>query len=226
MDIEGTTTPIAFVHSVLFPYAAQHLPRYVATHLADAEVQRCLEATKATARAESGAVIDDATALGLLLSWIAEDRKHPALKTLQGLVWRQGYADGAYTAEVYDDVPPAMRRWRERGATLGIYSSGSVEAQQLLFRHSDKGDLTPLLHDWFDTAVGPKREPASYRAIAERLQRPAGEILFLSDVEAELDAAAAAGMATTQIIRPGTMPGTRHATAATFAQVAGLDGAR
>jgi enolase-phosphatase E1 len=219
MDIEGTTTPIAFVHEVLFPYAAKHLPAFVAAHAADAEVRRCLDETKATAQAEAGARLDDAGALGQLLVWIAEDRKHPALKTLQGLVWRQGYADGALLSQIYDDVPGALREWAARGLRLGIYSSGSVEAQVLLFRHSDKGDLTPLLGDYFDTAVGPKREPASYRTIAERLGSPAAEILFLSDVEAELDAAAQAGMAPTQIVRPGTRRGERHRSAGPFAEV-------
>jgi enolase-phosphatase E1 len=216
MDIEGTTTPITFVHEVLFPYSARHLPAFISARAQDPTVRRCLDDVAATVQQEEGRRIDDAQAVAQLLAWITQDRKHPALKTLQGLVWRHGYESGAYTAQVYPEVPGCLRAWKDRGLTLGIYSSGSVDAQILLFRHTQDGDLTSLLSQYFDTAVGPKREAASYRRIVQDLQQPAAAVLFLSDIPEELDAARAAGLATLQIVRPGTVAGTGHPTAADF----------
>jgi len=196
MDIEGTTTPISFVHEVLFPYAAQHMPEYLERHGND-----------------TGADLET------LLRWIREDKKEPVLKTIQGKIWKTGYEDGTLKSIVYDDVDDAMRAWKDRGLTLAIYSSGSVEAQKLLFRYTIKGDLTPLLSAYFDTAVGPKRDAASYRTIVGRLALAPDEIHFLSDIPEELDGAREAGMAATQIVRPGTKPTERHATAETFADL-------
>lgn len=193
MDIEGTTTPIAFVHEVLFPYSARHMRRYVDEHGND-----------------TGEDVET------LLRWIKEDKKEPALKTIQGKIWKTGYEDGTLQSIVYDDVDGAMRAWKDRGLMLAIYSSGSVAAQKLLFKYTIKGDLTPLLSAYFDTAVGPKREAASYRAIIAQLRLAPDEIHFLSDIAEELDAAREAGMAATQILRPGTKPAERHATAETF----------
>jgi enolase-phosphatase E1 len=202
-DIEGTTTPIAFVHRVLFPYARERMADFVASgHAALADVP--------------------APQLETLLGWMDRDEKITALKTIQGLLWDAGYRNGDLTAEVYDDVPPALRRWARAGLRLYVYSSGSVPAQKLLFGHTKEGDLTPLFLAYFDTNVGPKREAASYAAIAKGIGLPGSEILFLSDVEAELDAAAAAGLQTCQLVRTqdATPPGTRHATAADFTEIA------
>jgi len=212
-DIEGTTTPITFVHDVLFPYSYEHLAQYVDQHGQDPVVQKCLTDTLETAKKDGRphATRDDAVAQ--LLAWIKEDRKHPALKTLQGLIWRAGYANQAFQAQIYSDVKPALEAWKARSLKLGVYSSGSVEAQKLLFGHTPDGDLTPFFGHYFDTAVGGKRERASYERILQALHLAGPEVLFLSDVPEELVAARAAGLATVQLIRPGTHPasGERHA---------------
>jgi enolase-phosphatase E1 len=202
MDIEGTTTPIAFVHDVLFPYARRELPRFVAAHPDTPPV--------AAALAAAGGVDG-------LLRWIDADMKHGALKTLQGLIWEEGYAAGTLKGDVYPDVPPALAGWRARGMRLGIYSSGSVLAQKLLFAHTNAGDLTGFFAHHFDTAIGAKREAGAYAHILRELELPGPAVAFLSDVEAELDAAATAGLRTLQIVRPGTTPARRHPTAADFA---------
>ncbi len=217
-DIEGTTTPIAFVHQVLFPYSEKHLASFVRRHADDPEVRACLAGTKETARAERGEQLDDASALVQLELWIKEDRKHPALKTLQGLVWRHGYVAGEFQSAVYVDVKPALTRWKAAGLALGVYSSGSVAAQKLLFKFSDQGDLTPLLSCYFDTAVGGKRDAASYLRILSELGLGGDQVAFLSDVEEELDAAKAAGLHPVQIIRAGTKPSQRHATCKDFSE--------
>jgi len=218
-DIEGTTTPITFVHDVLFPYSKARLAEFVRTHANDSRVQNCLEDTKKTVHEEEGHAVSDDEATQQLERWIQQDRKHPALKTLQGMIWRYGYESGTYTSEVYADVRPALERWKERGLGLGIYSSGSVEAQQLLFGHTPTGDMTPLFAHFFDTAVGGKRESSSYQAILTRLSLPGSAVLFLSDVPEELDAAEAAGMRTVQLIRPGTVASAGHQTARDFTEV-------
>ena len=190
-DIEGTTTPITFVHDVLFPFSQRHLRRYVN---------------------------DDATA-SRLLKWIEEDRKEPELKELQGRIWREGYETGELVSEIYPDVKPALARWNQRGLGLGIYSSGSVEAQALLFKHMQEGDLTPFFSHYFDTGVGAKRDAGAYQKIVAKVAVPAGRIIFLSDVVQELDAARTAGMRTVQVVRPGTVAGSAHETAADFGEV-------
>jgi enolase-phosphatase E1 len=205
LDVEGTTTALSFVRDVLFPYSDRHLGPWLAEHAGEPAVAECLDQVRL---AETGPVVE------VLRRWIAEDRKHPALKQLQGLIWRAGYQDGALRGHVFDDVPGCLRRWRQAGMVLAIYSSGSVEAQQLLFRHSTAGDLSPLFQAHFDTRVGGKREPRSYGQIAAALTLPPAAILFLSDVAEELDAARAAGLATLQIVRPGTTPGADHPWAA------------
>lgn len=201
-DIEGTTSSIAFVHEVLFPYSRARLADYVPAHR-DA-VAPILE----TVRAEAGdPALDEAGCISLLLEWHDADRKITPLKELQGMIWAEGFAAGAFTGHIYPDAVAGLRRWHARGIPLYIYSSGSVGAQKLLFGNSDYGDLLPLFAGHFDTAVGGKKEASSYRAIAEALGRPAGEILFLSDVEAELAAAREAGMQVTLLARDG-MPET------------------
>jgi len=214
-DIEGTTSSISFVKDVLFPYARERLPAFVATHTDDPDVQHWLhEAAK-----EAGLV--SATRqeiIDLLTGWIDGDRKSTALKALQGMIWRAGYEDGEYRAHVYPEVPARLREWHAAGKRLYVYSSGSVPAQKLLFGHTDAGDLTPLLTGYFDTETGPKRDAASYRRIAEAIGVAAGEILFLSDVTEELDAARTAGMRTTLLARaPSRCPdGGAHRCVADF----------
>lgn len=217
-DIEGTTTSITFVHDVLFPYSRQALPAFLKEHWNENAVQEYVGMVLATCREESRPLSadDPDSIVATLISWIEEDRKHPGLKGLQGLVWKDGYQKGAFKAHVYDDVAPNLKAWKKRGLRLGVYSSGSALAQKLLFSHTMTGDLTPLFSDFFDTAVGAKREPSSYEAIQKKIGLPPSDILFLSDVEEELDAAKAIGFATTQLVRPGTTPSQRHLCASTF----------
>ena len=208
-DIEGTTSSISFVKDVLFPYARERLPAFVVTHADHADVQHWLhEAAK-----EAGLVsVTQQEIIDLLVSWIDADRKSTALKALQGMIWKDGYANGEYRAHVYAEVPARLRAWHAEGKRLYVYSSGSVPAQQLFFAHTEAGDLTPLFSGYFDTETGPKREAESYRRIADAIGVPAGEVLFLSDIEAELDAAAAAGMRTILLARaPDVCPtGSTH----------------
>jgi enolase-phosphatase E1 len=196
-DIEGTTSSIDFVHQTLFPYARARLRDFLRAHSGDTAVRACLGEVEAIeVRTLS---IDEAA--GILERWIDEDRKLTPLKTLQGLIWAQGYAAGELEGHVYEDTPVALRRWHAQGRKLYVYSSGSVEAQKLIFGHTAHGDLTPLFSGYFDTSVGGKREASSYRAILQQIGYPGREVLFLSDVGEELDAARAAGMQTLQLIR-------------------------
>jgi enolase-phosphatase E1 len=210
MDIEGTTTPIAFVHDVLFAYARAKMTEWCRVHLDDPVLGE-------VARAAPGQPVD-----ATLLGWMARDEKITALKTVQGKIWAEGYGRGAIQGVLYPDVPPALRRWATGGVKLFVYSSGSIEAQKLLFGHSDAGDVSTLFQGFFDTRVGGKREVASYGLICRGTNIPAAEMLFLSDVEAELDAASAAGLLTCQLVRPadGTAASLRHETAAEFGEVA------
>ncbi len=156
----------------------------------------------------------------MLERWNDEDRKATPLKALQGMIWAQGYAAGELKGHVYPDTPVWLKRWHEAGKRLYVYSSGSVEAQQLIFGHSDAGDLTPLFSGYFDTNVGGKREAASYRAILGQIGLPGDEVLFLSDVGQELDAARASGMHTCQLLRDAkAVPAPAHPQARDFSQV-------
>lgn len=213
-DIEGTTSPVAFVHRTLFPFAAAELDGFLDAHGSEPGV--------AAALAETAALAPGGAPRDTLRRWMAEDAKVTPLKTLQGLIWRAGFADGRLRGELYADVAPCLRAWRTAGLRLFVYSSGSVAAQRLLFGHSTAGDVAGLFEGFFDTRVGGKREAASYRAIATGLNLPAREILFLSDVAEELDAAAAAGLLTCQLLRAedGTLPSGRHAEARDFHEVA------
>lgn len=215
-DIEGTTGSIAFVHEVLFPYARRRLGDFVRHHHQQAEVARQLEATREEA-AEPDADLE--RLIAILEGWIQEDRKATPLKALQGMVWEAGYQAGDFTGHVYPDAAEALMRWQAAGCELYVYSSGSVQAQRLLFGHSDLGDLTPLFSGYFDTTTGPKREAESYRRIVEAIGRAPEEILFLSDVVAELDAARAAGLATCQLVREPGMTTGEHPLAASFDEV-------
>ncbi len=202
-DIEGTTSSIDFVHQTLFPYARSRLRTYLRTHVAEVTVQQLLGEIEAIEHADLS--LDDAA--DVLERWIDEDRKHTPLKTLQGLIWRQGYAAGELKGHVYPDTPAALRRWQAQGIKLYVYSSGSVEAQKLIFGHTEHGDLNPLFSGYFDTRVGPKREASSYREILRQTGFGPGQMLFLSDVGEELDAARKAGMQTLQLIRDARAQG-------------------
>ncbi len=207
-DIEGTTTPIDFVHRVLFPYARERIEAYVRRAPDDPAVA-ALVAEKGSPEA----------AIAQLHAWSDADVKATPLKAIQGSIWAEGYADGALRSTIYPDVLPRLRAWRAEGIRLAVFSSGSVPAQRLLFGHTDHGDLVALFDGFFDTTTGPKREAASYRAIAAELGVAPGEVLFLSDVEPELDAAAEAGLRTTLIARDGQVPSGRHPVAGTFAEL-------
>jgi 2,3-diketo-5-methylthio-1-phosphopentane phosphatase len=209
LDIEGTTTPIVFVHRVLFPYAAASVADFLRTRAsgnADAEVSAACQAIRADATPEEAALAPTDAVLAVVRRQMAADVKATGLKQLQGLIWRHGYESGALRGEVYEDVPLSLRRWQEEGRPVAIYSSGSRLAQQLLFRYSVAGDLSPYLCGYYDTTSGAKREPKSYARIAAAWQRDPASILFASDVPAECEAAAAAGMEAVLIMRPGNPP--------------------
>ena len=220
MDIEGTTTSVAFVYETLFPYFKRRIHDFLRNRTTLLSVAEPLRLAQNTICEEAGSALALEELADQLVAWTDADRKHPALKAIQGVVWRAGYESGVLKGHVYEDVPPALTRWKALGMQLGIYSSGSVEAQQLLFKYSLYGDLTPAFSNYFDTGVGPKREVASYQNIAESLQILPTAILFLSDIVEELDAAATAGMRTTQIVRPGTTASSRHQVAADFTAIA------
>jgi enolase-phosphatase E1 len=202
-DIEGTTSSISFVRDVLFPYAARELPRFIRENASDPAVRALIRESAA----EAGVNQDDLEAvIERLLSWIEEDRKITPLKALQGMIWESGYASGDYRAHVYEDAWRNLKRWSEEGYKLYVYSSGSIQAQQLFFRYSERGNLLPLFRGYFDTGIGGKKEPGSYRAIVDALATNPAEILFLSDVREELDAAKEAGLHTCWLLRQGESP--------------------
>lgn len=204
-DIEGTTSSISFVKDVLFPYARNALPHFVRENHDDPDVRRWLDAVAT----ESGGICTDEVIVETLQGWIDQDRKHTALKALQGMIWQDGYLSADFVAPVYPDAARMLKKWHGDGHALAVYSSGSVAAQKLLFGHTDAGDLIPLFSAFFDTEVGHKRDAASYRTIAERLGRAPGDIVFLSDVVEELDAAREAGLRTVLVDRREDYPQAR-----------------
>lgn len=218
LDIEGTTTPLAFVTEVLFPYVRAHLRAHLEQYVASDDYAPLLHRLReehrlCQQRGETPPVWTEPTSDARIASVVAfvewlmdRDRKSTPLKELQGLIWKDGYERGALVGQVFPDVPLALRRWRDQHLAVSIYSSGSVLAQQLLFRHSSAGDLTRVLHSFFDTTVGAKIEPDSYRRISQRLGLPVDAIVFLSDTPHELDAAGQAGMHVRLMIRPGNVP--------------------
>ncbi len=191
-DIEGTTSSISFVTDVLFPYARARLASYCAAHAV--EVAPILAEVQA---------IEPGDPIATMQRWIDEDRKITPLKTLQGMIWDGGFRDGAFKGHVYPDAAAALKRWYAAGLKLYVFSSGSVAAQKLIFGFSEAGDLTPLFSGYFDTTTGPKREAVAYTRIAEAIGLPPSDILFLSDIDAETEAARAAGMGALLIDRAG-----------------------
>ncbi|MEQ9919368.1 acireductone synthase [Pectobacterium brasiliense] len=215
-DIEGTTSDIRFVHSVLFPYARERLADTVRQHGSDPEIAQALDAL----RQELGQPdADSETLITALNQFMDEDRKSTALKQLQGIIWRTGYRNGDFQGHLYPEVAEQLAAWQQQGLRLYVYSSGSVEAQQLLFGYSNAGDLRPLFSDYFDTRVGAKRETDSYRTIAQAIGLPAEQLLFLSDIRQELDAAQEAGWHTCQLIRDDADSVSRHRQVTRFDQI-------
>jgi enolase-phosphatase E1 len=207
LDIEGTTCPVRFVSETLFPYAAERMASFLEARGEDGTVRELVEQVAQAWRDDShpaaqallqGVPRSTSSASWVLpyLQWlIQEDRKLTPLKDLQGLLWEEGYASGELQGPLYADVAPALRRWREAGLELAVYSSGSVRAQRLIYEHSNAGDLRGLFQHWFDTRIGAKHDSASYHKIVNHLGAPAASVLFISDSIPELKAAATAGLA-------------------------------
>ena len=209
LDIEGTTCPVSFVAEVLFPYARAEMAAYLARHGEQPELKALVESVQHSWQAdphpeaqrllrETGGEAADSPALQVVpyLHWlIDQDIKLTELKDLQGRIWEAGYGNGTITAPLFSDVPEALQRWHDQGLVLAVYSSGSVPAQQLLYRHSQVGDLSDLFSHWFDTRSGAKQESESYRRITQAMAVPPEQVLFISDSRAELEAASAAGLA-------------------------------
>lgn len=207
-DIEGTTTDINFVHKVLFPYSRERMSEYVLKN--EKEIAPQLNEVRKTIEAEGGKSPDTQTIIRTLIQWIDEDRKHRALKEIQGKIWEEGYKSGAFKGHVYQDVRPFFENLTSSGYIIGIYSSGSVQAQKLIMANSTAGDLTPFINFYFDTQVGQKREKVSYQNIAIKTQLHPPDIHFFSDVPEELRAAELAGLRVSHVIREGTEPSTFH----------------
>jgi len=215
-DIEGTTSSVSFVHDVLFPFAAEHLPGFVTENREEPAVAEQLDAVAA----KSGVDRQDVEGLvEVLQQWIREDRKETSLKALQGMVWEQGYQQGELKGHIYPDAADYLQRWHDRGLRLFVYSSGSVKAQKLIFGFTTEGDFTPFFSGYFDTRIGGKKDADSYRNILKELGVEPGTVLFLSDVEAELEAAEAAGMKTAWLVREGELPDTGRFVARDFSEV-------
>lgn len=200
-DIEGTTSSLSFVKDILFPHARRHLADFVRRHQHAPAVREQLEAV----HAEFGKRLALEETIAQLLEWMREDKKITPLKALQGMIWEDGYRRGAFTGHLYEDAARKLKEWHGKGMRLYVFSSGSVQAQQLLFGHSDFGDLTPLFSGYFDTRIGAKREPDAYFRIAREIGVAPSEILFLSDVKEELDAARDAGLRTAWLVRDGEL---------------------
>ncbi|GAA6615920.1 acireductone synthase [Scytonema sp. NUACC26] len=211
LDIEGTTTPVDYVFGVLFPFARDRVTDFLTTHHQETEVQTDLQLLRKEyeedlARDVSVSNWQETDAMGAVRYihyLISIDRKSTGLKSLQGKIWEQGYRDGTLRSQIFPDVKPAFQRWTSAGKHLYIFSSGSVQAQQLLFRYSEEGDLTGFISGYFDTQTGSKREAESYVKIAAAIGTVPEKILFISDVTAELKASQAARMQTLFSIRPG-----------------------
>ena len=216
LDIEGTTTPIDFVYKALFPYARTRLNQFLLEHGNQADVREYIKNLRSQHREDTaqnlnpprwmdGSSILELGSAAAYAAWLmARDSKCSALKSLQGKIWQEGYEKGELHGEVYPDVPPALARWTSEGKIIAIFSSGSVLAQKLLFSSTPAGDLTKYLAAYFDTTSGPKNSPESYTQIARALAVEPPAVLFLSDVEKELDAARTTGMLTALSLRPGT----------------------
>ena len=223
LDIEGTTTPIEFVHTTLFSYARARVQEFLERHESDPDVQADIALLRAEHAAETPAPNPPMASISAYVHWLMDrDRKSTGLKSLQGKIWEEGFRAGDLQGEVFPDVAPALARWRDQGKEIAIFSSGSVRAQRNLFAHSTAGDLTTFIRAYFDTTTGLKIAVQSYVRIAAALNRAPSDVLFLSDVVAELDGAQAAGMRTALCVRgPDTaLPAGAHQVIRTFDDVA------
>jgi enolase-phosphatase E1 len=229
LDIEGTTTPVGFVYDVLFPFARTHLCEYLdhadAEHLHE-PIRRLRAEWSADVAQGPGppqwSPANEAQGAQAYVEWLMDrDRKSPGLKLLQGQIWEQGYAAGLLHGEVFPDVPPALQRWRDTGVAVAIYSSGSTLAQRLLFGSTRQGDLTALISRFFDTEVGAKVAAESYIRIGRELACPVGQLLFVSDVSEELNAAREAGCEALLCVRPGnrSQPEDTYTTIRSFEEI-------
>lgn len=209
-DIEGTTSSISFVAEKLFPYFRNNILDLM--ELKDLPiVKEAFEQTIQLAKSEDGETLaTDQEIIDKLYQWSIEDRKITPLKTLQGVLWEKGYQDGTLKGHVYPEVADCLKKWKEQGVDLGVFSSGSVSAQKLIFGYSVSGDLTPCFSNYFDTVTGGKRESETYSKIAQILQLQPNEILFLSDIVEELQAADSNGYQTIQLAREGMTASWKH----------------
>jgi len=214
-DIEGTTSSLSFVKDVLFPYARKHIAGFIAEQQNEAAVGEQLTAIKKLVGKEL--TLEEIAVQ--LHQWIDQDQKITPLKTLQGLLWEKGYRQGDFKGHVYQDAADCLRQWHAAGIALYVYSSGSVYAQKLLFEFSEFGDMTSLFSGYFDTNTGLKQDTHSYEKIAEEISVAAGEILFLSDIKAELDAAKLAGMQTCWLLRDEIGPASEHTQVMRFNEI-------
>lgn len=214
LDIEGTTTPISFVYDVLFPFARRH----VAEHVRDADLTDLKREHEEDLAQGHNPPAWSSEPVAYIHWLMDQDRKSTALKNIQGQIWLEGYQNGELRGEVFQDVPPALERWHRNNIDIRIFSSGSILAQRLLFSSTTAGNLTKFLNGYFDTTTGPKNDPASYTHIANAFRIAAADILFISDVTRELDAARNAGMRTLLCVRTGNhpQPPNDHATITTF----------
>jgi enolase-phosphatase E1 len=208
---------LSFVKDVLFPYARERMADFV-RHAPPAQ-RALIENARRAVAATGKEAVDDERLAATLVRWIEEDRKITELKAIQGVIWEEGYRRGDFHGHIYPDAVAALRRWHDAGFKLYVYSSGSIHAQKQLFAHTEQGDLTPLFSGYFDTTSGGKKETDSYRRIAQAIELPSKAILFLSDIEAELDAAMTAGMQTCRLAREGRVAATAHPQAADFNEI-------
>jgi enolase-phosphatase E1 len=218
LDIEGTTTPIDYVYNILFPYARARVDDYLDKHASSEEVRAIIDALSEEHAADMRNALEPPLlsdnspeaklrAIKAYVYWLMDgDRKSTPLKSLQGMIWESGYQNGEIRSQVFNDVPPNLKRWDDLDKTVCIFSSGSVLAQKLLFAHTTAGDLTKFIQGYFDTRIGSKTETESYRQIARALGITPSAIIFVSDVSAELDAARRADMHTLLCVRPGNHP--------------------
>lgn len=209
-DIEGTTSSISFVAEKLFPYFRNNILD-LSEMTDNPVVKEAFDQTIQLAKSEDGETIStDQEIIDKLYEWSVEDRKITPLKTLQGVLWDKGYRDGILKGHVYPEVAANLKKWKEQGIDLGVFSSGSVPAQKLIFGYSISGDLTPYFSSYFDTNTGGKRDAETYAKIAKALHLEASEILFLSDILEELEAADSNGFQTIQLAREGMEPSWKH----------------
>jgi enolase-phosphatase E1 len=215
LDIEGTVSPVSYVYDVLFPFARKNSQDYLNRKWSEASTRRALDLMAIDTGAGDwsdwlGTTRSREESIQIVLSEIDRlmdgDVKATGLKELQGLIWFEGFTTGKLLSKLFSDVPPALQHWKESGADVRIYSSGSVTAQENFFKYTEDGDMTPYLNGFYDTTTGPKRDSISYSEITKDFAMPAGDITFFSDIPEELDAARSAGMQATLVVRPGNKP--------------------